>query len=428
MPTALRERNRKRLRQIRLDKRRKMYTGRLVNGIVSLSGAPTNRTWVRYPADSAEETLAWGNVLRENVTVWVDKNKAGQNEIVGVEYVEGTQRWGNALETVGAAPVISELQPTSVGEFGILPGRLSASLQGGMYVRVEAFEHEGGRYPTTDIDVSTEYPPTDDAYGRIGLYLDPDTNTVTAFAGEEVFDRSDFTDADKLSVPDGMYPIGAVIVYDSNAISSANTFEDWRLHHSLKTSVGGVVAAEDVTYDNGASGLTATDVQDAIDELEGMVTGGGGAIGDYAIIREKRTLGTYGGTFTAGADQTRALNEELADTGNHFTLASDQITVTTAGTYRFKIAAPAFGVDQHVAWLYNVTTAADVEVGTAGYNEASSTAAHDYSVITGRATFAANDVLEVRHRCQTTKTTDGFGTRHNLHGYEVYTVAEFWKE
>lgn len=307
MTTAMRERNRKRLRRVMLDTRTKMYTGRLVNGVASTAGAPTNKTWVRYPANSTEETLAWGNVLRPDVPVWVQKNKQGQNEIVGVEYVEGTVKWDNALETVGAHPVINEIQPTSVGEFGILPGRVSASPQGSTYIRVQAFEHSGGRYPTTDIDVGAEYPAGDDTYGRIGVYLDPDTNTVTAFAGEEVFDRADFTDADKLSVPDGMYPLGAVIVYDGNDISGANTFEDWRLHHSSKGSgvAGSIVVsdgttdvdptvllsfdpvyfdvtdggsddalvtfigeAEDIPYDNSTSGLTATDAQAAIDELK----------------------------------------------------------------------------------------------------------------------------------------------------------------
>lgn len=239
MTTAMRERNRKRLKRVMMDTRTKMYTGRLVNGVASTAGAPTNKTWVRYPANSTEETLAWGNVLRPDVPVWVQKNKQGQNEIVGVEYVEGTVKWNNALETVGAHPVINEIQPTSVGEFGILPGRVSASPQGSTYIRVQAFEHSGGRYPTTDIDVGAEYPAGDDTYGRIGVYLDPDTNTVTAFAGEEVFDRAAFTDADKLSVPDGMYPLGAVIVYDGNDISSANTFEDWRLHHSVKGGAAG---------------------------------------------------------------------------------------------------------------------------------------------------------------------------------------------
>lgn len=152
---------------------------------------------------------------------------------------------------------------------------------------------------------------------------------------------------------------------------------------------------------------------------------GSSGIGDYIVIREKQTLGTYGGTFTSGADQTRLLNEELVDTGGHASLASNQITLA-AGTYRFNIRAPAFAVDQHVAWLYNVTDSTDVEIGTAEFlNNALGTQGH--STIIGRMTIAATKVFEVRHRCTTTRATDGFGTRSNLKA-EVYTVAQFWRE
>src|SRR5690606_38037835 len=44
------------------------------------------------------------------------------------------------------------------------------------------------------------------------------------------------------------------------------------------------IEADDVPYDNTASGLTATDVQAAIDELEVLVTGGGAAA--YTIVTE----------------------------------------------------------------------------------------------------------------------------------------------
>lgn len=39
----------------------------------------------------------------------------------------------------------------------------------------------------------------------------------------------------------------------------------------IDAAAGGTVAAASVTYDNSTSGLTATDVQAAIDELEGLV-------------------------------------------------------------------------------------------------------------------------------------------------------------
>lgn len=309
MTTAVRERNRKRLKRVMMDTRTKMYTGRLVNGVASTAGAPTNKTWVRYPANSTEETLAWGNVLRPDVPVWVQKNKQGQNEIVGVEYVEGTVKWDNALETVGARPIINEIQPTSVGEFGILPGRIGASPSGSTYIRIQAFEHRGGRYPTTDVDVGAEYPTLDGAYRRIGVYVDPDTNTETVFGGEEVFDRNDFTDADKLSVPDGMYPVGAVIVYDDNDISSANTFEDWRLHHSSKGS-------------GAASGLPAFGAQQLV-AISGGVLDVNSYIAtthNFLVAAESGTADTVDSIVGLGDGEAAVFQ---ADAGDTITFAHD---------------------------------------------------------------------------------------------------------
>lgn len=153
--------------------------------------------------------------------------------------------------------------------------------------------------------------------------------------------------------------------------------------------------------------------------------GSGSAVGDWIVIREKQTAGTYGGAFTSGADRTRVLNEELVDTGNHASLSSNQITLA-AGTYRFEIKCPAFFVGQHVAWLYDVTNTADVEVGTAEYSNPTNGSMNS-SVIVGRVTIAGSTVFEVRHRCQTTKTVDGFGTASGFKA-EIYTVAQFWKE
>lgn len=305
MTTAVRERNRKRLKRVMLDTRTKMYTGRLVNGVASTAGAPTNKTWVRYPANSTEETLAWGNVLRPDVPVWVQKNKLGQNEIVGVEYVEGTVKWDNALETVGARPIINEIQPTSVGEFGILPGRIGASPLGSTYIRIQAFEHRGGRYPTKDVDVGDEYPTLDGAYRRIGVYVDPNTNTETVFGGEEVFDRNDFTDADKLSVPDNMYPVGAVIVYDDNDISSANTFEDWRLHHSSKGS-------------GAASGLPAFGSQEVVTIASGVLDLSGATGRNIVVAAESGTSDTVD-SITGLGDGEAAVFQ--ADTGDAIAFA-----------------------------------------------------------------------------------------------------------
>ena len=48
------------------------------------------------------------------------------------------------------------------------------------------------------------------------------------------------------------------------------------------------------------------------------------------------------------------------------------------------------------------------------------------SFVVGRFTIAGSQALEVQHRNETTKATDGFGIASNWTS-EVYTIAEFWR-
>lgn len=148
-------------------------------------------------------------------------------------------------------------------------------------------------------------------------------------------------------------------------------------------------------------------------------------IGDLIILRDEKAQNTSGGTFTTGAWQTRVLNTESVDTGNHCTLASNQFTLA-AGTYRIRASAPAFFVGRHQTRLQNVTDTATVLTGT---SEFSSTTNGDQtrSWVIGRFTIGASKALEIQHRSGATQATNGFGVEANL-TTEVYTVVELTKE
>lgn len=147
---------------------------------------------------------------------------------------------------------------------------------------------------------------------------------------------------------------------------------------------------------------------------------------DYIEIRDEKAANSAGGGFTSGAWQTRTLNTESSDAGNNASLSSNQITLA-AGTYVCDIICPAAFCNAHKALLYNVTDAADVLIGTSEWSGTGATI-QTSSHITGRFTIAASKALEVRHRCGTTRATDGFGIPSNLDSKtEVYTVARFWK-
>jgi hypothetical protein len=156
-------------------------------------------------------------------------------------------------------------------------------------------------------------------------------------------------------------------------------------------------------------------------------SGGSSASDAYILIRDEKSSNTAGGGFTSGSYQTRDLNTEVHDTANLASVASNQITLA-AGTYRCRIAVPAFRCGDHKAKLYNVTDSADVIIGTSGLAQTGANTTTSYSFIVGRFTIATTKVLEVRHRCSSTQASNGFGTAVAFGDTEVYTVVEMWKE
>lgn len=141
------------------------------------------------------------------------------------------------------------------------------------------------------------------------------------------------------------------------------------------------------------------------------------------ILQDQKATTVAGGTFTAGADQTRVLNTKVVDTGGYCSLSSNQFTLQP-GTYEIEAIAPALAVGLNQAWLFNVTDSAVVLVGTSVF---SANAANGFSEskILGRFTLAAAKALSIQHRCATTVATSGFGQACSFAtpNLEVYTTV-----
>lgn len=142
-------------------------------------------------------------------------------------------------------------------------------------------------------------------------------------------------------------------------------------------------------------------------------------------VEDQKAAGTDGGTFTAGAWQTRVLNTVMVNQIAGASLASNQITLP-AGTYEVVADAPGFGCERHRLKLYNVTDAADILYGTSSYS-GSAIHADSRSAIAGVFILAAQKVLEVQHRCTTTRATDGLGKMANVGIVEIYAGATIRK-
>lgn len=205
---------------------------------------------------------------------------------------------------------------------------------------------------------------------------------------------------------------GVLVAFSGTAVAVSAPLEP-----STIPAVGlvGAIPLAAVRVRNGQTELDEDDFED----LRFVVGGGGGSV---IVLREELAQHTDAGTFTSGAWQTRSLNTEAADRGGYASLSAGQVALA-AGTYRLRASAPAFSVGRHQARWHNVTDGATVIAGTSEYADTVQTR----SIVAGRFTISAGKTFELQHRCENTRSTDGFGVAGNF-GAEVYAEAELWRE
>lgn len=147
-------------------------------------------------------------------------------------------------------------------------------------------------------------------------------------------------------------------------------------------------------------------------------------LNSYTLLRDEKTGGVNGGTFTAGGWRTRDINVKIGDAMGNVTLGSNQFTLA-AGTYFLHASAPAAAVDRHKINLYNLTDNYAFRVGDNAY----ASSVYDAQTNARLSTFltiTAPKVIELQHYAQTTCATYGFG-RTVAYGTEVYTSIEIWR-
>ena len=136
--------------------------------------------------------------------------------------------------------------------------------------------------------------------------------------------------------------------------------------------------------------------------------GGTGNPISVAVIVDQKANNTEGGTFTSGDWRIRDLNTEISDPDGIVSVSSNQFTLG-AGTYLISWSAPAFVTAIHVSKLYSVTDSSDLRIGTSEYSN-SSHGTHTHSKGHFVHTISASHVYEIRHRCSTTRSINGFGS------------------
>jgi hypothetical protein len=148
------------------------------------------------------------------------------------------------------------------------------------------------------------------------------------------------------------------------------------------------------------------------------------AITDFVHVRDERTNGTNGGTFSSGAWRQRVLNTTVTNANNVATLSSNTLTLP-AGVWRCWINAPAYLVSGHQARLYKTSTSEVILLGTSEDNT-TATGISTRSFVQGQFVLSEASILVVEHRCITSRSNDGFG-RPSYLGTEIYTDAMFWR-
>jgi hypothetical protein len=140
-----------------------------------------------------------------------------------------------------------------------------------------------------------------------------------------------------------------------------------------------------------------------------------------ATFRDDKTQNTAGGGFTAGAWQQRTIN--VFKSGTEFGSLAANIITLLPGTYRCKVDGVHHIVQNNQLRLFDNTTSLEVfsglqvddNGGTGGIN----TMYEEFTIAT------TVHAIQVEHRCNTSRPTDGFGDAGN---FNVETYLTGWLE
>lgn len=165
-----------------------------------------------------------------------------------------------------------------------------------------------------------------------------------------------------------------------------------------------------------------------LQEMQRAINAGGGQ--PYAKIIDKKSSGVDGGTFTSGAWQTRTLNVIDTDEDSIVTSLSANRFKLAAGTYYVSCRAPAYNVGRHRSALYNVTSGSYALLSQSDYAWAGGASPASggvgFAPLSGVIHTDGTDEYELRHRCQFSATTNGFGLASGFGVDEIYSTVEIF--
>lgn len=142
-------------------------------------------------------------------------------------------------------------------------------------------------------------------------------------------------------------------------------------------------------------------------------------------LRDEKASGTDGGSASAGIN-IRNISVAKINTAS-FVLTATRFTLP-AGTWWVYFSAPAFQVSNHKATLYDVTSAAIVEVGSTDYSSSGALYATTRSSGWAYITNTVSMTIELQHYTQSARVNTGLGIATSMAGaLEVYSEVMVWQ-
>lgn len=144
-----------------------------------------------------------------------------------------------------------------------------------------------------------------------------------------------------------------------------------------------------------------------------------------AYVKDVKSSGTAGGTFTSGAWQTRDLNTLEGDT-EFVSLSSNQFTLSE-GKYEIEAIAQAYAVDKHAIKLRNTTDSTDDIIGGVTFSDNLDGGHSNNSVLKGQIDITSSKTFEIQHRSDLTQASNGFGLAFGVGVSEIYCQVKITK-
>ena len=243
--------------------------------------------------------------------------------------------------------------------------------------------------------------------------------TATTFAGAHSGSGANLTSLPAAQITGTLPAISGANLTNLTATNLTGTIADARFPATLPAASGANL-----------TNLPAANLTGSLPAISGASLTGITApiFGNYAILLDLKSEGTDAGTFTQDQWQVRDLNTEYYDPDGIVALdTSTSIFVLQAGYYFIRFSAPAKRVDKHKAVLFRESGTQTIFAQGSSEDSETGNNFQTRSMGVWRGQISGTVNLQIRHRCTSTRSSDGLGQNMGA-GEELYTIVEIFKE